>query len=276
MTKSFENKLTTHNNYLLYLKNLSNNVNFRVQTNISNANNANLRVFNDSLFKKRVTMVTYFIKNITEEFRQYELDNDSGIISSAWIPTKSYYIIFHLFTILETILTGEVSKLRSKHTDMMRTIKQKLTEGVFSFSYEYNQIYRDEASIKSLPSGSSGSILRSNPNLDEVRNALYKKLLTYHINELKKSRAIKTFQSNPNKDIKYKYLLKTGVGLFDVFYLYRLKTNYEDVDLFMASTQELNKFYTNYYRLSKKFINEIVKEINRYTNQLTARDLISI
>ncbi len=257
-TSSLGPDFKTHYNYVHYLKNLSKelliaeNYNFK-KTKIE---------FPKALLKK-TRLIRIFKKSIDEEYKGISECHDLSVIGNIWIATKSYYLLFHMWSIVNYLINFEIKSLENSHKKISKFIKEEVSKKHLIFSNdEFNKLYSYEeiAGMEGVP----GANLRGNYDKEKMKCCILKKIAKSKIEELKFTKKINDFRKKKNKKIKLDFESKEKNNLVDFFYMDRIKNHYRDLDfLEKNNSSELHfEYYENYFNLTNNFYVALKKLIN--------------
>lgn len=221
----------------------------------------------------KTSIFSSFIKlySVTDISIRQDVDfakNESGfaLVAVPWFPVKSYYSLYYLESILLYLIDGSVAGFtHGGHKRVRARITQLILEGKITFSkIELNNI-RTVQSCFSFATISSGANTHASFWLrNECDESIMKKLAEYNLNNTKFSQGwnLKTKKDRLKKD---GYIVKEKIGLMDVFYLYRIKANYRDMDYVDFENEvngsEVAEYMMLYYKAYSCYRNMLLKAI---------------
>ena len=93
---------------------------------------------------------------------------------------------------------------------------------------------------------------------------IIKKLAIYSLEEFKRSKNIRSFQSRENKKLRNNFLDSKQISICEFFYWYRIKANYRDLEYLNKdiSDDKFKSFYCSYYELTRNFYKAFRELIN--------------
>jgi hypothetical protein len=193
-------------------------------------------------------------QSIEDECRIVELDQDFSSASVLWLPIKSYYLIYHLLSIIDFILTGQNSSLRVHHGELSNRFTNKLGSDQIQFSQPLFNCVCDQSifNFKSKP----GEHLSSSVADPVIYNLIMKKTATYKKNEHKVNAKLNLRMLVDRGKMKNYLTNRFKVSIFDYFYQMRIKLNYRDFDFVSGVSANATKRYFNtYHEMVNNFYN---------------------
>lgn len=234
----------THNNYLAFTrehsKNLELTCNRNIRTQIALPDSATQKILLYKLTKE----------NIIAERRNIENYPEYSIVCSSWIPVKAYYLFFNLITLFEYLITADTTFLDTTHAKLHKQLLTLLSEGEIAFNSDFfNQVVTlKEADNWKMPSHTHVKSSFYNPRTRFKK--IIRKIKDYKKEDFKRRENVKSLRS-PRKE----RFLKQKANLCELFYWYRIKANYRDMEFVEidVSVEDFYEFYNNYYNLIMNF-----------------------
>jgi len=258
------NQFKTHLVYIKVILNELKNVNFDVAGNL-------LVKKNDlALLKQKRQLIKLTMKSIDDEFEIVKISQEYSLASVLWLPIKSYYLLYHLLTVLDFLMTGRGSSLSKSHNKIIKVFNKLLSSKKLSFSNKnLDRIFN--SSILDFKS-KSGEHLKNDIDNDSVYKLIMKKIAKDKMNEFKRKRSLNLRKKKDN-DIYKKEKEKLEISIFDYFYLMRLRSNYRNSDFIdSVNSKHTKEYFTSYYhsisklyKILSNFINLKIKEVEKHS-----------
>lgn len=169
----------------------------------------------DARLKKKIKIIKVTLANIESECKSVVDEPEYSEVCSAWIPVKSYYLIFHTLLVLEYLLQCDGEVLISGHEESRKRLKAFLKDGTLSFNKPiFNEIVSNAEALSWLIQ--AGANLRTtNASSDEYKRLIIRKLFEYKKEEIKRNGKIKRFT---RKVLESSGLARADMSLFEFFY----------------------------------------------------------
>ena len=215
--------------------------------------------------KDKIKLVKLTKVSIDQEYEIVSIDGDYSTAAVLWLPTKTYYLIYHLLCIVECLLTGKKEMLSAGHHECINEFTRKLKNMEIVFNEPlFNSVF--DAGILDFKT-KSGEILKSNISENVLYPLLMKKLVKGKIENYK---IVQNLSASKTKDkVRINsFKSKISVSVFDFFHLMRLRTTYRDLDFVDNIPSRDTKLYfekyrtsaDNFYKCFARYINELLKE----------------
>ena len=261
----------THLNYIKCFKELSDGLN--IETN--RLDKSNKKINNKKLLNK-ILLVKLIKKSLDNEYKACQENKDFAEVSSIWIPVKSYYLIFNMFLVLDYLISPENNKdFNISHKSLILRIKELIrkSELIFNKSH-FNHFYTYEE-VKDVKFD-KGENLKEEQNIEKLTKRLIKKLIEYKKDEFKRDKKIRDLRKKKDRLSVSEYLSKELTNLFEFFYLFRIKTNYRDLDFLSEDVGPIQfySYFENYYLASMSFYQALKKLINDLSMKRYSEELI--
>lgn len=248
----------THANYVAFMKRLN------VGLDIKYTGLVDKQIIESKTLRKKVQLVKLTLESIEGERQNIEKQVEFAQLCIAWIPVKSYYLIFNLLLILDYLITTSESSFSSTHRRTIRQYKTYIDKQVLVFNKRvYNYNYTGSR-VQNWPVRSGANLAKHGYNPKERIRQIFKLLLRYQIQDLQQKEKIKDFRSKKNRQRRSQFLTTETVNLFEFFYWYRIKANYRDLEFLDhdISDREFYNFYSDYYELTIAFYSTLKRLIN--------------
>jgi len=252
-------EFTTHNNYLLFLNDLSKDIMITSKMSIKN------RVKDSRHLGKKIYLLQLTLEGLKAEFEVVNKNPEYALVCVSWISVKSYYVIFNLLLIVKFLFTGEEQAFFSGHKRIFDEFKGYIGRQDIVFSKdEFNQLYLCK-DILEWKASVAANIRQRNFNPDERFRQILKKLTKYALDEFKRVEKIKNFRSRISKIRRSRFIANTQVNALEFFYWYRIKANYRDLEFLDKGVDEesFKNFYKNYYEFTFSFFNAFSSFIDK-------------
>lgn len=248
---------TTHNNYIRLLNQVCRGIS--ISHNIAFTD----KLFRTKAFDKKLHLAKLSFENIRGEYKIIEQSEDYAELCVSWLPVKSYYLIYNLFCLTKYLISGDVADLTCSHNKAQSFFKNALSNGSLSTSSTVvNRSFTCQEILSYKVKAGANLVLR-NPNSTDRFYQLLKKLLTYKLDEFKRNKGIKDFRGNRNRYYQ-KFISENTVNAVEFFYLYRIKSNYRDLEFISGdlTTEDYKDFYTSFFETTMSFYDAFRNLIN--------------
>ncbi|GEM_PF-652368 len=246
----------TYSNYIGFLKKKSDRLQITESFNLKKCEAPPKNL------ERKVRLIKTFKKTLDREFNDISKFSELAELNNVWIAIKSYYLIFHLWCIVNYLVSLDEKSINSSHSAVNRFIKAKVKEGTILFSNpQFNKI-QTYSQIEALHC-SAGAQLKDNYDQQEMESFIFKKIASAKLNDYKRSEEIKDWKKKKDKELRDEYKKKEEIMLVEFFYLHRIKTNYREVEFLEKKIDQDNHFiyYLNYYALTCNFYEALKKLI---------------
>jgi hypothetical protein len=260
----------THLNYIRCFNKISENL----VLDCTRFNKSNKKL-NKKLLNK-VSLIKLIKKSLDEESKTCKENTDFAEVSCIWISVKSYYLIFNLLLVLDYLISPEDSKdFNVSHKSLIFRVKELIRKSELTFDKPYfNHLYTYEE-VKDIKFD-KGENLKEEQNTEKWVKCLIRKLIDYKVDEFKRENKLSNLRKKKDKLKVSEYLSKEFTNLFELFYLFRIKTNYRDLDFLkedVGPTQFYN-YFENYYLATINFYVALKKLINTLANKRFGEEII--
>jgi len=229
-------ELTTHLNYVYYIRQKTKNLKFSYNNDINyHANISKIK------FDTRVNLVKLTYKSLQEEARQVESTHEYARACSAWVAIKGYYLLFYLETILMSLIEAQ-NKMKASHGEVRKYIKTLSANKTLSASFPdlTKVIKHADCETTGLKSGAN---LKGQLSEQDRYRQVMKKLREYSQEEYKRVNKIKSLRGESKKKFN-----NMNISLTDFFYWYRIKSNYRDLEFIAGEEAKVTELY-DFYRM---------------------------
>ena len=261
----------THFNYVKCLKTISNGLSVECRLDIKN------EIQNeDTNLKKKVNLIKIIKRSLNEEYKTIEQNPAFAEVCVPWIAVKSYYLIFNLLVVLEYLISAQESSFNISHDGLLKKFKKHLENHEVVFNNEvFNTIFQCSRIINSkVKPGSNLKIV--NIDLEERVLQVFKKLISYKIEDFQRKEKFKNFRSQKAREEKKKFLENNSINICEFFYWYRIKSNYRDLEFLDKDIddRQFADFYKNYFELTLSFYEPLKKMINTLSKTRLAKEIL--
>jgi hypothetical protein len=236
---------TTHFNYVTKLESLSQGVSItcRAGTKVTN------RALELAAGKRQLIALTQ--QSLDDEKRIVDADPQYSQAAVLWLPVKSYYLLYHVLSLVEFIISSNPPDLSIGHTRLIKNLTQRLSNGELSFSDgRFNRVLDQRIFDFKERSGAHLSPYASD---ELIFNLLMKKTATYkRDDEVRRQRwKLRTVEGRRNRD---QFVSRMNVSIFDYFHFMRLNASYrgfrfiEDVPI-----ESTASYFAKYFRMTRNF-----------------------
>jgi len=205
--------------------------------------------------ENKLRLIKLTKKSLEDELNIVKIDKEYSTASALWLPIKTYYLLYHLLSVIDYILTGKINSLNIEHGLYSSIFSERLREKKFQFSEKkFNDVFTAEEAFNFK--SESGEILSHSVTDDTIYKLVMKKTANYK-KENHQLRAKIDLRTKKGREKMNKYLSnKFSVSIFDFFYLMRIKSSYRGFNFIddMPAT-ETKKYFKEYYTLSENFYN---------------------
>jgi len=202
--------------------------------------------------KSKLHLIELTKKSLEDEHRIVDIDKEYSLASVLWLPMKTYYLLYHLLSVIDYILTENKTSLSITHEGCLGVFSKRLRNSEIEFSEKrFNDLFtKDILDFRSK----SGEHLRRSATDDVIYKLVMKKIGIYKKGNYMLKAGI-DLRTKKGREKMRKYLLnKFSVSIFDFFYLMRIKSTYRDFNFIddMPAIDTKRYFY-NYYATADNF-----------------------
>ena len=201
------------------------------------------------LIENKAHLMELTRQSIRDDFAIVMEDPEYSLASVLWLPSKSYYLLYHLVCVIEYVLTCDPFWIRNSHKQCLARFISRLRNGNLVFSCgQFNEIF-DKAILdyKSRP----GEILRTDVADDVIHRLLMKKVAKYKIEDDSRqiNRKTKTGRQKYNTAVS-----RIEISILDFFYSMRIKSAYKNFSFVDGIEADGTKqYFERYYELTENF-----------------------
>lgn len=207
-----------------------------------------------SNIKSKLHLVELTKKSLEDEYRIVDVDRDYSLASVLWLPMKVYYLLYHLLSVVDFILTGKKTSLSISHEGCSTAFSKRLKSGDIEFSEKkFNDVFtKDILKFKSK----SGEHLRRSATDDVIYKLVMKKIGNYKKDNYRLKAGL-NLRTKKGREKMNRYLLnKFNICIFDFFCLMRIKSSYRDFSFIDdMPAVDTKKYFKEYYTVSDNFYN---------------------
>jgi hypothetical protein len=237
-------EFTTHKNYIECLHRLS------VGLKIDNKQRISKKSITFVANKDQLIDLTK--QSLQSEYKIVRGDRDYASAAIAWLPIKSYYLIFYLIMKVDYLYNlNENIFTNAQHQPLVNRFTERIKEGKLFFSSPlFNRCFDQSVLLLTFPSGAN---LKKNIPDEDRYNQLMKKIGKDKLDCFcRKYQNLKRSALREKKDI---FLQDFQLSIFDFFYQMRLRTNYRDICFIEGIPQEeIQNYYCTYYSFTFNFV----------------------
>ena len=234
------NDFKTHLNYIKTLKALSENLTIEVLA-------PECKYAKSPTLQNKIKLLQLTKQSIKDDYDIMNMDAEYAVASSAWIPIKAYYLVYHTLCVFHYLTSEDVNHLTLGHGLFKKHFKSLLKNESLKFSQIlFNRI--DDESILKFTSGSSVNLKRpTHETYEETYNLIMKKQMKTTKANLKSDNK-KSKKSNQNKK-------PDTVCVLDFLYLMRERTNYKNSNFLDGiECKDIKEYCENYYDFISNFL----------------------
>jgi hypothetical protein len=242
--------ITERNDYIIHLKYAHRLSTWSQGLSISSAltchPKADLKLIEDKAHLMSLTR-----QSMKDELAIVMADADYSLASVLWLPSKSYYLLYHMVCVIEYIVTGDPGWIRGTHKRCLKTFSSRLRNNELVFNYgPFNRVL--DKGILDYRSA-SGEILQTTVDDDVVHQLVMKKVANYKIDD----EALFAKINKRTKAGKKQYeaiVNKLEVSILDFFYSMRIKSSYKNFSFIDGIEADGTKrYFEQYYELTDNF-----------------------
>ena len=268
--EDFFPEFQTHLGYVNFLAKETNNLKITSDFSLSKK-----RSTFSKEYKNKIKLIECFKESLDSEYKSILDCKDFAEFNNTWISTKSYYLLFHMWCVVHSLILDEIKLLQSEHRQIKNFVKGKIESKNIIFDKEsFNQLYAfSEMEAKKNVSGRN---LSSSCSDEENINFILRKIANYKINFFKWHKGIKNFRKKKDQEARDKFMNSEKIALIEFFYMYRIKTDYRDVN-FLEKCKDSDahkEYYENYYKLTCNFFEALKVLINNLSQQRYFENLL--
>ncbi len=173
-----------------------------------------------------------------------------AVIAAPWFPVKCYYALYYLESILMHLVDGSTDGFgKGGHANVRKKFIRLIGLGTISFSDPHLSTVYTLGAIQTLPTIAAGQNTRANFwQAQDCTNSITKKLMEYKLHDQGKGWNLRT---KKDRDSKKQFIAKESLTLTDLFYWYRIKANYRDLDYIDYESgiteQEVLEYMSDYH-----------------------------
>ncbi|MCR4281404.1 MAG: hypothetical protein NUV88_03680 [Candidatus Kaiserbacteria bacterium] len=234
-------EFTTHKHYVAYMRRVSDSVSLKSSplplTGFSLSQTA----------KRKLRLIQMTAKNLHMEHQMVMSSPEFAEAAMSWTPVKTYYLLFNMVLLIEYLISTDSRSLTATHSNALKKFRGLIESGTVTFnSSELNEVHSG-AAIEKMRVLKSDNLRAGSASRKEQ---ILRKLLDYAKDEERRKTNVKKLRKQQMIRLHgYKFCL------FDLFYWYRIKVNYRDLEFMTAGipSREFEAFYKDYYKLTGNF-----------------------
>jgi len=187
----------THFNYVECLKTISDGLSVECKLGIRN------KIQNENTnFKKKVTLIKIIKKNLDEEYKTIEKNPTFAEVCVPWIAVKSYYLMFNLLIILEYLISTQESSFNFSHNELLEKFKSRLRDQEIVFNKKIFNSNFQCSELINLKVKPGSNLKTTGINLDERVLQVFRKIISYKIEDFQRKKRFKDFRSKKAREEK--------------------------------------------------------------------------
>jgi hypothetical protein len=207
---------------------------------------------NDSeLLKNKDRLITLMWQSLQDECKIVMEDAAYSSACVLWLPTKAYYLIFHLLTTIEYIINADPKCLRMHHEPCVNLFTDLIKNKVLKFSQtRFNEVFRRIIlDHKTQP----GEHLRADCADAVIHQLIMRKTADYKIQHYKYKQKL-NLRRKVDRASCEKFKDTMLVSIFDFFYLMRIKSTYKEFNFIDGIMPDQTRLYfQEYFRATENF-----------------------
>jgi hypothetical protein len=199
----------------------------------------------------KIHLIELTYHSIKDELAIVEEDEEYSTASVLWLPIKTYYLIYHLLSVIDFFISGNSLSLTVGHNVFIERFTQRLEskELILSESRFDTVFQRTILEFRET----SGEHLRSNAGDTLIHNLVMKKIGSYKL-ENRKINNHWNLRLKKDQAEREKFLNKMKVSIFDFFYLMRIKSNYSGFNFIEdIPATDTARYFRSYFRTAENF-----------------------
>src|SRR3989344_2794122 len=242
---------TTHKNYVAFMRRISDNLTLKHNNHLSG------KMIISEAAKNKIQLVKLTVKNLEMEERMVRQYSEYAQVAISWMPVKAYYMVFNLTLLLEYLISTDAGYLTTSHTSSLRQFRSLIKSGELEFSHRFFNEVNTGKEIEEMKVGKYENLRALTLTR---RKQVLRKLADYAKDDIRRrDKAVKLNKRQMEEFRGRKFILS------DLFYWYRIKVNYRDLEFLSAKVHpsEFRGFYNDYYLLTRNFYRAYVECINK-------------
>jgi hypothetical protein len=201
--------------------------------------------------ERKLRLIELTAKSINDELSIVKADPDYSTASVLWLPVKTYYLLYHLLSVLDFMATGDPRSLVISHVQCTATFTRRLADQELVFSQpRFNQVFdKDIFNFKE----SSGQHLRNDASDALIYCLIMKKIAAYKLEDqhLLKGWNLRSPKGREKRDT---YKARLILSIFDFFYLMRIKSNYRGLRFIDdIPAEDTARYFRSYFQTARNF-----------------------
>lgn len=252
---SIGNDFITHLKYASCLAKLSQGLTFSLSTSLKPP------IPNIGMLKNKLNLVKLMKKSLCHEYEIVTIDKNYSAAAVLWLPTKTYYLLYHQLSVLDCILTGDEKPLRIKHGECLKKFANRIKACELRFSHPLlNNVF--DKDILEFKENRPGEHLSHKASDEFIFKRLMKLTGKYNLKEFKRNAKIKQLRTKQDK-AKYKKYLDCDfrISVFDFFYSMRIKSTCREFNFINSIPSAQTKVYFEQYLKASQNICKSVQDL---------------
>ena len=177
---------------------------------------------------------------------------------------------------MEYLISTQESSFNTSHNGLLKKFKIRLKNQEIVFNQKIFNTNFQCSKIVNLRVKSGSNLKIVGVNLKERILQVFKKLISYKIEDFQRKEKLKNFRSKQAKEKKKEFLENNNVNMCEFFYWYRIKSNYRDLEFLDKDIDDrlFKDFYKNYFDLTNSFYETLKKMINVLSKTRLAKEIL--
>jgi hypothetical protein len=260
----------THLNYIKCIDKLLSSSQFSIQKDIDQEHIRLVRNDNRTNKFKRLNNTTF--KSIKKDLELAQANPEFSIIIAPWFPVKCYYALYYLESILIYLISNNLGGFsKGGHSKVRKEIYSSISRGDILFNQSNLNIIYKLKQIEGMAPIISGSNNRGDYwESSECIESVAKILMRYKMEDAKLGRKWNLRKPKYRLE-KEQFISQNKLALIDLFYWYRIKANYRELDYMDiengADDTDILNYIKIYYNAFSNYNNGLDEQINLIIQQ---------
>lgn len=256
----------THANYVDYLSTLT--ADLKIRTNCGFQEKIKIP---SKILDKKIKIVNLSAGALKKEQEIVSQIPEYASVASTWIAVKAYYLFFNLLLITKYLISCQAEAFNFTHMAIQKDLARMIEYKTISFNVNALNINHGVAQALAYRAPTGANLKRLMVDGNIRQSQILKKLANYKRDEFRRISKIKKLSGNKLKEFN-----KKKINFFEFFYLYRIKSNYRDLEFLSKeiNEREFVDFYTNYFSLTLNFYQAFKDFINLLSKTRLDKELL--
>jgi hypothetical protein len=190
-------------------------------------------------------------QSIKDEQQIVDADEEYSTASVLWLPVKTYYLLYHILSIIDFMISGEPQSLTIQHGEITDVFTRRVQSQELILSEpRFNAVFdRRIFTFKEK----SGAHLSTTASDELIYTLVMKKIALYKLENKRLARHWNLKRAK-DREKQVAYVANMSVSIFDFFYLMRIKSNYRGFN-FIADipASDTAKYFRAYFQTAANF-----------------------